>query len=201
MTSPEESLPSGSEPPPDAASSTAPRDSVQAEAVAETRRELRFAFEIGPGPERFVLPLGLQSELWPEPRITPLPGTAPWLRGLVNLRGTLAPVYEVAGSLGLQAPARARERLLVLGEGEQRVGLVVQGDPRPVTVVLHATPTPLALREPLARVVGDRWLTDSGDAYWELDLEAWIHHARESATLSSANLSASSSAEIERGFV
>ncbi len=157
--------------------------------------ELRFVVNITPGQAGLVLPLGLQGEIWPSPRLAPLPGTSRWLLGLVNLRGTLAPVYELAGSLGWKEPPVAEQRVLILGEGEERVGMVIHGDPRPLT--LHPAPAPPP-PDSLARFVGSSFKSENGERYWELELPTWIHHARPTSVVGGAEITPAEAAENER---
>lgn len=150
---------------------------------------------ITPGRAGLVLPLGLQAEIWPSPRLAPLPGSHRWLLGLVNLRGTLAPVYELAGSLGWKEPPVAEQRVLILGESEERVGLVIHGDPKPLT--LHRAPAPPP-PDALARFVGSSFRAENGELFWELELQEWTRHARQTSIVGGSEITTAEAAEIER---
>jgi purine-binding chemotaxis protein CheW len=79
--------------------------------------------------------------------ITYVPGTPPWILGVVNVRGEIESVLDLRAVLGF-APARltAESRLLIAQEGELRSGLLVD---RMVDIVdipasaISPAPTPL----------------------------------------------------------
>jgi purine-binding chemotaxis protein CheW len=59
---------------------------------------------------------------------TPLPQSPPFVRGVINLRGTVLPIVDLAARLGF-APAEpsARHAIVVAQIGHQVVGLLVEG--------------------------------------------------------------------------
>lgn len=60
--------------------------------------------------------------------VTPVPNTAPWVLGVVHLRGAIYSVVDLRGFLDLPpAPITARTRLLVVTVRDMAVGLVVDG--------------------------------------------------------------------------
>lgn len=139
---------------------------------------LRFAIEVGPAGGHLLLPQTLHCEVWAEPKIARLPGTLPFLRGLINLRGQLAPVYELAGAMAALSPAPAVARLVVLGSGESRVGLIVQGDPRPIRVQAAAA---AGRARPSTAFAGAAHLGEDGHYYWDFDLESFLTFVRRDA--------------------
>ncbi len=60
------------------------------------------------------------------PRLTVIPGTKGWVRGMANVRGTLLPIIDLKQFLG-QPPVtiHARSRVLVVQYGELSAGLLV----------------------------------------------------------------------------
>lgn len=57
---------------------------------------------------------------------TPVPGTPPHVRGVLNVRGLLVPVVDVRVKLGAPpAPPRPGDHLIVAAEGNRRVALAV----------------------------------------------------------------------------
>lgn len=48
--------------------------------------------------------------------LTPVPKTAPWMRGVMNLRGTVVPVVDLAAKLGLEPTRVSRRTCLVIVE-------------------------------------------------------------------------------------
>ena len=48
--------------------------------------------------------------------LTPVPMTAAWMRGVMNLRGTVVPVVDLAARLGLERTAVSRRTCLIIVE-------------------------------------------------------------------------------------
>ncbi len=57
-------------------------------------------------------------------RPTPMPQAPPTVRGLINLRGAVVPVVDLAVKLGLPQQVPTRRSCIVIVEGEREVGLV-----------------------------------------------------------------------------
>ena len=83
-------------------------------------RHQRYGFRIGE--LGLLIESGTLSEVLPGAVIHPLPHAPAPLLGLINLRGSLVPVYEI-GPLLEQAAAGASSLLLVLGRDEDAVAL------------------------------------------------------------------------------
>ena len=59
---------------------------------------------------------------------TPLPQSPPFVRGVINLRGTVLPIVDLAARLGFAATEpSARHAIVVAQIGHQVVGLLVEG--------------------------------------------------------------------------
>lgn len=75
---------------------------------------------------------------------TPLPQTPAFVRGVINLRGAVLPIVDLASRLGLGiAEPTARHVIIVVRIGEQMVGLLVDAVCDILTVtqdMLQATP-------------------------------------------------------------
>ena len=92
-------------------------------------RPRRFGFRVGA--IRLLIPTGTRSEVLAQPTIYPLPKTAAWLLGLVNVRGSLVPVFDLHLVLGQVADTERQKRtLLVLDEGASAVGALIDGFPK-----------------------------------------------------------------------
>lgn len=93
-------------------------------AVDAPAPQTRWAVAVGPWYLLFEAALG--CELLEPRRPALLPGAPVWLAGVVNLRGTLAPVFDPAALAGGEA---GEARLLAVGEGEAAAVLRVHGMP------------------------------------------------------------------------
>ena len=89
------------------------------------------------------------NELADMPPVSRLPNAPAWFMGMTNLHGTLVPVFDPATRWGAVHDSTARPMLLVLGHGQQRAGLVIDGLPvrlKPTAQDrLHDAPEPIAL--------------------------------------------------------
>lgn len=87
-------------------------------------RWVGILFRVG---ERLLLaPLDQIAEVLRVPgELTPLPGTASWVLGVANNRGTLLPIFDLAGLIGGGVPTRRdADRVLVVRQDGLPCGLV-----------------------------------------------------------------------------
>lgn len=83
------------------------------------------------GGERLAVPIGSVREILEVGRLTPVPRTPDFIRGVMNLRGAVVPVLDLSARLGLQSTTLARRTAIVVVEsraGEAQtlvVGLLV----------------------------------------------------------------------------
>jgi twitching motility protein PilI len=106
-----------------------PAGMVLAAAVEEKRA--RYGFRVST--LGFLIKTGCTSEVLHKPDIWDLPGSAPWLLGLVNLRSNLVPVFDLRQLFGL--PPRdvaAAQLVLVLDQGDKAAGLLIDDFPIPL---------------------------------------------------------------------
>jgi len=95
------------------------------------------------GGQDFCLPVDCVYELRAWTRPTPLPLARPSLIGVINLRGTVLPVIDLARELGLpevSTPA-TRPVIMVIGVGSRRSGFLLDS-------VRDIQPVPLSRIEP-----------------------------------------------------
>lgn len=110
--------------------------------------QVRYGFIVGE--LGFVIGSNTMSEVMDPIPVYPLPNTPPWLLGLINLRGNLVPVFDLRQLLGLRDAPDARQMLLVLGENERSVGVLIDGLPQTPELrhkLNHPPPVPSLLRE------------------------------------------------------
>lgn len=94
-------------------------------ADGKTVHEL-IAFRIGT--QEFCVDVMSIREIRGWTAATPLPGAPAFMCGVINLRGTVLPIIDLAARLGF-APAQptARHAIIVTQVGSQIVGLLVEG--------------------------------------------------------------------------
>lgn len=109
------------------AQALAPAHSAPAKQSAAGETLLREGFRIG------QLHLAIRyedgNELTDLPPVYLLPRAPGWFLGMANLHGALVPVFDTAGLFGMARDAQAKPMLLVLGHGEEKAGLVIDGLP------------------------------------------------------------------------
>lgn len=82
------------------------------------------------GPEEYGLDISLITEVIRPLDITPLPHMPRFIRGVINLRGTIIPIVDLRARFGLQATAdnaRKMRMLVIRGAAQGLLGLVVDG--------------------------------------------------------------------------
>lgn len=134
--------------------------------------EIRKAYyKVTTGSLHWVFPAGTQAEALAEPDLAPLPGAPEVLLGLCNLRGDLIPVYQLHSLLGTRPPDAFTA--LVLGGGEDRVGLAV--DRLPIRLLIAESDALAANTEGLPSGLGEmafREFHQNEQAHYQLDVDA-----------------------------
>lgn len=87
---------------------------------------------------------------------TPLPQSPDFIRGVINLRGTVLPILDLAARLGFQpTDPTARHAIIVVSVDDQSIGLLVDGVEEILTVERsRVQPTPDVSRGPQELVSG-----------------------------------------------
>jgi len=149
--------------------------------VAEEAVErVRYGFKVG----SLSLLVGPQagSEVGPLAPIAGIPNSPSWLLGMINLRGNLVPVFDLARACGLDASrasaepggeeSAAKPMILVFDKGEKAAGVLIDGFPRALTGLRRAGQL-TGLPEPLARHVPAA-LAAADEVWFEFDHESFF---------------------------
>ncbi|HEV2147071.1 MAG TPA: chemotaxis protein CheW [Longimicrobiaceae bacterium] len=82
---------------------------------------------LGVGGHWFGVAIGAIREIIPPRPYTPLPGSEPFVCGLINLRGRIVTVIDLGARLGLRAASADPEHsIVVLEHGGRLVGMAVE---------------------------------------------------------------------------
>lgn len=99
----------------------------------------------------FLLPTDVTAEVSEILSICRLPQAPRWLWGMSNLRGNLLPVFDLRDLLGFGESDSSKSRLLIVGIGDEMLGIVIDGLPirvhlKTVERLTRVPPLPDALR-------------------------------------------------------
>jgi chemotaxis signal transduction protein len=131
---------------------------------------VRFGYRVGS--LGFLVGRGVLSELLPNPATYPIPNVPAALRGFVNRQGALVPVWDLHVLLDAAPAPKARESVLLLGRGESRIGLVIDGLPRSLKQLEPVSRLP-APPEVLREHVQGAYIAD-GTLWMEFDCEGLL---------------------------
>jgi chemotaxis signal transduction protein len=121
------------------------------------------------------------SELTDIPAIHQLPNAPAWLRGIVNLHGSLVPVFDLARFAGVDAHVEShaesgsgtRPMLLVLSHGADAAGIVIDGLPQRLRWSSDAQADPDTAPAAVAPHVRDAAFID-GELWFDLDCRSLL---------------------------
>jgi purine-binding chemotaxis protein CheW len=122
---------------------------------------LREGFRIGE--LRLMIPYEDGNELTEMPQVYMLPRAPAWFPGMANLHGALVPVFDPAVLFGVARDENAKPMFLVLGHGDDKAGLVIDGLPRRLRLTATDRMENAAVPALLARCVKDVYWTDGRD--------------------------------------
>jgi len=92
-----------------------------------------------------------------------IPTRHPVFRGLINRRGSLVPVFDVGSLLGAEPSLSSRARVLVLGTGDDAVGVILDSTPYRTSIAEEQkAPAPVQLFQVFGRHIGECFEIESG---------------------------------------
>ena len=94
--------------------------SVWAEQETEQTRYGFYTGNVG-----LIADLDKGSEVITEFKLCAIPNTPPWFSGVINLRGNLVPVFDLAILFEAETGASKKKYLIVIGKGDQAAGVLV----------------------------------------------------------------------------
>ena len=143
------------------------------------QRERRFGYTVcGTG---FLVPKGLASEIVTTPVIHALPWMTPCLRGLLNQRGNVVPIFDLAPLFDQEQPHIDRAHVLILDTGERAVGVMMDTLPTVVTCTPQTDIDMTALPTLIARAVQCAY-AGAGQIWYEVN-HATLYRAVAEAVL------------------
>jgi purine-binding chemotaxis protein CheW len=77
------------------------------------------------GATEFCVPVEQVLQVMRRENVLGIPKAPPFVRGVINLRGEVAPVIDLHERLGIPDTGARRKRILVVGMGTRSYGLVV----------------------------------------------------------------------------
>ncbi len=123
-----------------------------AAATADAHQYLTFTL----GREEYGIEILRVQEIKGYSAITPIPNTPAFIKGVMNLRGTVIPVVDLRAKFGMsEAEYNRFTVVIVVNVGQRIVGLVVDA----VSDVLEVAPTELVPPPEMGREVDTSFLT------------------------------------------
>lgn len=122
---------------------TAPETVPTAGATPLAGRAIRFGFQVG-GYHLLIAPQTF-SEVVPQAVVYPLPNVPSWFVGLLHQRGHLLPVFDLHEVLHPRTRRRDTSSVLVLDQGSDAIGMLVDSLPQAVALTPRQRPLPPVL--------------------------------------------------------
>lgn len=160
---------------------------ISSDASLIDRWSKQRGYGITSGGVNLLLPVGIYSELAFNPVITALPNSPQYFIGLLNMRGNLIPVYDLAIYINIDRQAkntladhsalvnvhsRKAQQVIILGKGDDSAALLCDSLPQTFELSINAlsnrtSESPSSIKPFVARTF---WLNN--DDWFELDAVA-----------------------------
>jgi twitching motility protein PilI len=134
---------------------------------------LRFGARLGD--IGLLVPPGMLSEVVEDAKIYPLPTAPQWFQGLINLRGSLVPVFNLKCLFQMDAQDTETTNLLVLNSEEEAVGFLIDG--LPVTLDARQRLEQVPLLPPVLREHAQAVFAQDGGIWVEVDFDGFFRTA------------------------
>jgi purine-binding chemotaxis protein CheW len=122
-------------------------EAVQAASATAATRPVRVCL-LSLADESFVIDLRYVREVFEVKSITPVPGVPSILSGVANLRGTVMPIADLRSALGLPIWGASARYAVVIQQGVQQIGVLVDKVPEIRDVRPEYVCDPGDLRQP-----------------------------------------------------
>ena len=142
-----------------------PPDGSHVRGTQPAQEEVRYGFSVAD--VGFLVGRRILCEVIPPPLVARIPHTPDWLSGVINLRGSLVPVFDLRPLLKLTSRSSSDAAVIVLDRGEHAAAVLVDGHPRALTSLGALSQLP-PLPEPLADHVSSGFVAQ-GSTWLELD--------------------------------
>jgi len=86
----------------------------------------------------FLVDTGIYCEVIERSQVNPLPNMKPWFSGLLNLRGNIVPVIDLAILLGEASVENKKRHLFAIDQGEKTMVLWIDSLPEIQQLKLHS---------------------------------------------------------------
>lgn len=130
---------------------------------------IRHGYSIGQ--YHFLVTTLTQAEVIDETTIYPIPKSQPGLQGLINVRGSLIPVFDIKLLLNLENSKK--EHILVLGKDNKAIAILVDSLPTQPSIedkMLQAPPIHNDIRE----YVSDTYMDKENNVWLDFDYECFF---------------------------
>jgi twitching motility protein PilI len=94
----------------------------------QPRGQTVFGFQVGK--VGFMVSSDTYCELLERLSVNPLPNVRPWFNGLLNLRGTLVPVFDLRSLLDDETVDNKKRRLFAIGRDDKAVAVWIDNHPQ-----------------------------------------------------------------------
>ena len=125
-----------------------PETTVSDPLASAASPQLRYGFRIGD--IGLLIQPYTHSETLERASVYPIPNTVEWLKGLINLRGNLVPLFDLKTLLEMQGEVREKPMIIILDEGDRTVGIEIDGLPQAPDLgrgLQRLPPLPTVLRD------------------------------------------------------
>ncbi len=120
-----------------------------------------------------LVPANRTGEVMEEVTIYPIPYTPTWLPGLINHRGSIVPVFDLEALLQKAETDQAGAKVLVIGQGDAALGVLVTSLPKTITLGSATRDLPSIPRR-LSGFVDHGYLDSDGEVWLEVDLDGFV---------------------------
>ncbi|UXI69143.1 chemotaxis protein CheW [Tahibacter amnicola] len=176
MQTTEQFPPGDSQPPPLPGAGPAVNATTEPSPAADPG-EPRFAISL-PIPDgrhaNLLLPAARPTEMVRRATLCPIPNVPAWFAGVLNLRGTLVPVFDLVAELFGESRRQASPSVLVVGTGETAFAIPIATEPQLERIRQSSDDLSHVAPELLPYV--DRYFASSGIDWLDFQFDQWVKH-------------------------
>lgn len=144
-------------------------DELITESVRIEERQIQHGYSIGQF--NFLVKELTCAEIMEDNSIFPLPKTQPGLRGLINARGSLIPVFDLKQLLNIKK--NQKEYILVLGTEDDAVGIIIDSLPIQPSIKKQMQQTP-PLHDAIKDYISHTYMDEENLVWMDFDYASFF---------------------------